>query len=59
MNASANTHTLFFQELSAFWTFLQARNREVDAAPWEAKRAKKAKLRSAVKEKRVRARAQA
>ena len=59
MNASANTHTLSFQELSAYWAFLQARNREVDAASWEAKRAKKAKLRAAGKEKRARARPQA
>ena len=33
MNASANTHTLSFQDLSAYWAFLQMRNREVDAAP--------------------------
>ena len=56
MNASANTDKLSFQELSACWAFLQARNREVDAAHWEAKRAK---LRAAVKEKRARARSRA
>ena len=56
MIASTNTRKLPCQELSGDWAFWQARNREVDAAPCEAKRAKQAKLRAAVKEKRARAR---
>lgn len=42
---SVQTHKSAFDEVSANWVFMQARNRAVDAAPWERAAQKKAAAR--------------
>lgn len=56
---SVQTHRSTFDELSAHWLFMQARNRAVDAAPWEREVQKKAFARAVAKERRKTKQAQA